>query len=355
MIFEYFPRSLPLDLENLTWICSRFRVESVLVPANPVSRPHPDSIASACLLSSNMRYGFFGDRGVSDCARFIDGIEGQGSKCGGGIDASEAAGVQKQMDSTPSSRLILGRPPEFIPTIKTSNYTEESLTSALLSLKYSSLPSVAIITGDEVQPIDPIKLKMGHLDVSPPVVSIPRITTIDALTLLSNMAKEDDYFSSLKVFCAIDSLLSRRALESLRLKLSLGVRNFITQPFYAIGSLEKSQELPCDKEFPSFKNFLKGVESYIASLPLGIRFKDINFYCGFLPLFREKSANHLLSKPLGIVIPKSYIQAIESNAIAANKILFNELKAHKYSLSYLHFEDVKSFLESVLEDGSNDY
>lgn len=355
MIFEYVPRSLSMDLENLTWICSRFRVESVLVPANPASRPHPDSIASACLLSSVMRSRLFGDHGVDDDAVFAGSIEGQGSKYGGGTNAPEAAGAQKQMDSTPSSRLALSRPPEFIPTIKTSNYTEESLKSALLSLKYSSLPSVAIITGDEVQPIDPIKLKMGHLDISPPVVSISRITTIDALTLLSDMAKEDDYFSSLKVFCAIDSLLSRRALESLRLKLSLGVRNFITQPFYAIGSLEKSQELPCDKEFPSFKNFLKGAESYIASLPLGIRFKDINFYCGFLPLFREKSASHLLSKPLGIVIPQSYIRAIESNAIAANKILFNELKAHKYSLSYLHFEDVKSFLESVLEDRSNDY
>ncbi|RDU71658.1 hypothetical protein CQA66_06060 [Helicobacter aurati] len=289
ILFEYISQTLERDITNIIWACSYLHIDAVIIPANPISKSYPDSIVCASLLQLSIKQK---------------------------LAATQQCAITKEL--------------LFIPTIKTNNHTLESLQSAFLSLQYAHLFAVAIVSGD------------NHVDSS-------GLTTYDALLLLTEMSKRDSYFSTLRVFCAIESNLSRRTLESLQMKISFGVRDFITQPFYMITTDEQNrQNMKTNKHVQAlhYEYFLKKIQNYIAMF-LHEDYHKIHFFCGFLPLFRERTAKILHDKSLGIIIPKSYLEAIALNALEANTAIFHALRYYHYSISYLHFKDIQIFIESI--------
>ncbi|STQ86568.1 hypothetical protein LS73_003625 [Helicobacter muridarum] len=296
ILFEYIPQSLQLDIANITCICNYLTVDAIIIPANPISKYYPDSISCAALLKSVI-------------SRF-------------GIDSLEHKNVGL-LSNLRTSNLV------FIPTIKTSNYTEESLQSAFLTLKYANLRAVAIVSGD----INPTSSD---------------ITTNDALLLLDKLSRQDNYFCELQVFCAIDSNITENTLESFRKKISFGIKDFITQPFYEINT---SHHTSINDNFSisqpiNYQFFLKYMNNYIDSI-LRLDSNQIRFYCGFLPLMKERIAININKKKIGIFIPTSYIKNIALDALNANLDIFNSLKGYNCSISYVNFDDARVFLESV--------
>lgn len=292
LIFEYLPTNISQDIRRLHATCSILPITKILIPANPIAKPYPNSLAIIATLRSMIWQ--------KEDLRHIN----------------------------------------FIPTIKTNIHTIESLQSAFLTLQYLNIPDVAIISGD--------RLNQNSL------------TTYHALEILKNMQRKSHFLEKLNIFCALEANISARNSYGLCKKMQYGVKNFITQPFYIAGK-QNTKEKPNHHRVPHFapnskiQNFTDFLHFYkcVAQLhsknniALSSLNNNLQIYCGFLPLFHTKQANAIHAKKLGIVIPNSYINDIKHNAIHTNISLFNALKYHKLSISYLQFKEFTIFLDSI--------
>lgn len=288
MIFEYLPTNIAQDIKRLSLVCDVLPITLILIPSNPVSKPYPDSLSVVATLS-------------------------------------HLAKQTKQLEHI-----------NFIPTIKTSLHTTESLQSTFLSLEYLNISHVAIISGDKTK--------------------TDSITTYDALEILKNMQKKSIFLKQLQIYCALESNISLRNSYGLCKKILYGVQNFITQPFYQV---TKRQEYMLQtyhntanflsqitNDFQIFLSFYKNLIKIYANNKLSLTsLQDkIQIYCGFLPLSNSKQANRIHAKNLGIYIPDSYINAITINAKETNNRLFQEMQQYNISLSYICFSDLKMLL-----------
>lgn len=296
-------------------MCAALPLRYILIPANPVSKPYPDSLSCAAMLRT-------------------------------------------QLWRDESFRHI-----QFIPTLKTSMYTSESLRSFFLSLQYLDIRHVAIISGDSTQ-----ERAMLH--------------TYDALEMLAHLDSsflDSSFFGQLQVFCALGSSISASNSQSFYAKLRYGVHHFITQPFYLAAPnrttskhatpkihSHNTQEgldtrkqchtqvkkpptlLPTTTDCQSFLRFYHSLANLIQSStpPYCSPTRKISIYCGFLPLTHEEQAHKIHAKQLGICVPEDYIQAIRANAARANRELFAQLQGYPISISYIRFEDISTLIEA---------
>lgn len=294
MIFEYLPTNLTQDIDNLCEVCRILPISKVLIPSNPVAKPYPESL----VIAETLRSAIWQKKAL----RHIN----------------------------------------FIPTIKTSIHTMESLQSAFLSLQYLNIPNVAIISGDTSKK--------------------DTLTTYHALEILKNMQRKSYFLQKLNIFCALEATISARNSYGFCKKIQYGVRNFITQPFYIVNqdkhNLQEISSIPYNvpyflsnkkiQSFVEFLHFYKHVaQLYSHNIALFPLKNNVQIYCGFLPLFQTTQAHTLNSKKLGIIIPNSYINNINSDSLRINISLFNSLKKYKLSISYLQFKDFEIFLNSL--------
>ncbi|TLD98010.1 methylenetetrahydrofolate reductase [Helicobacter trogontum] len=287
MIFEYLPTNITQDVERLHLVCSTLPITKVLIPSNPVSKPYPDPLNIVATLR----------------------------------------------DLTWQSKHL--RHIHFIPTIKTSIYTQEALQSIFLSLEYLNISHVAIISGDTTQS--------------------KSLTTYNALEILKHMQKKSTFLSNLQLYCALESDISLRNNYGLCKKIYYGVQNFITQPFYQVSKKQNMPQIPHNTlnflpqvttDFETFLSFYKNlIHIYTNNKPsLTSLYNKIQIYCGFLPLSHTKQAHAIHAKKLGISVPNSYINAIEKNAKEANSKLFKAMQQYDVSLSCLCFSDIEALL-----------
>ncbi|RDU64223.1 hypothetical protein CQA53_07815 [Helicobacter didelphidarum] len=319
MIFEYLPINPNQDKKNLQEIINFLPVSKILIPSNPVSKVYPSPFVAVAYLQSLQCFSQY----------------------------------------------------DFIPTIKTSIHTLESLESAFLSLQYLDIKNVAIISGD-----------LGQYSSG--------VDTIQALKILRHLQRKNKYCYKPNIFCALESSISLQSLESFQSKILYGVHNFITQPFYEITSpishkysMASSQnvkellsivdqrngnlQLPYN-DFLDFykhqinileKNIQKDSTNQIASI-IGQDLKDeellylahnqlsaksIRFYCGFFPLASYTQAYNIQQKNLGILLPSQYIKKLKDNPFEANFEVFYNLKEYDISIGYINFSDIQNFLE----------
>lgn len=289
MIFEYLPTNITQDAERLCLVCNALPITHILIPSNPVSKPYPDPLSIVATLRDLVR-------------------------------------------QTKTLKRI-----HFIPTIKTSLHTAESLQSAFLTLEYLNISHAAIISGDTT---------LSH-----------PFTTHNALEILRDMQKNSTFLRQLQIYCALESKISLRNSHGLCKKIQYGVQNFITQPFYQTQNMQENKPqihnntpyfLPqITKDFKTFYSFYKNlIQIYTKNnLSLASSQNKIQIYCGFLPLSHARQAHTIHAKNLGISIPTSYINAIDSNANEANRNLFKVMQQYNLSLSYLSFSDIEKLLD----------
>lgn len=293
MIFEYLPTNIKQDIERLCFVCNVLPITKILIPSNPIAKPYPDSLS----IISALRNAIWQEKSL----RHI----------------------------------------QFIPTLKASIHTIESLQSAFLALQYLNIPHVAIISGDTLN---------QHA-----------LTTYHALEILKNMQKKSDFLQKINIFCALESTISARNSYGLCKKLQYGVHNFITQPFYIsnICNNKNTQKthhnipyfLPTKKiqSFSEFIHFYSNVVKIYSQnniTLLALKHK-VKIYCGFLPFFHIQQAHAIHAKKLGIIIPNSYMNDIKNNSLQTNIALFNNLKHFEISMSYLQFKDMQLFLNAL--------
>lgn len=289
MIFEYLPTNITQDIKRLCLVCNALPITHILIPSNPVSKPYPDSLNIIATLRDSVRQ-------------------------------------TKQLKHI-----------HFIPTIKTSLHTTESLQSAFLSLEYLNISHVAIISGDTT-------------------MSNP-LTTYNALEILKDMQKNSTSLRQLQIYCALESNISLRNSYGVCKKIQYGVQNFITQSSYQTINKQNNQPqrqcktpyfLPqTTKDFKTFQSFYKNlIQIYTKNnLSLASSQNKIQIYCGLLPLSHARQAYTIHAKNLGISIPTSYINAIANNAKEANHNLFKVMQQYNLSLSYLSFSDIEKLLD----------
>lgn len=296
MIFEYIPTNPQNDKQQIKKICSILPISHILIPSNPVCSHHPESI----VVSNHLKMLFAKE--ISLC--HID----------------------------------------FIPTIKTSMHTLESLQSSLLSLRYTNIKKIAIISGDT-------KVQKSSID------------TKTALQLIQTLKTSEAYFTDMDIFCAINSDIVPQTIQSFHTKIQYGVRHFITQPFYNIVSTIScydSEEYKYSKEKLSYGDFLSfyqhKIEEYQQHMQTDI--KNITFYCGFLPLMSKKQALNVINKKLGISIPFNYLIGLEHDPLQQNFKIFQALQHYNISMSYIKFKDIQQFLNFYMQytkkDKNND-
>lgn len=280
MILEYLPINPIDDKHNIKQICSILPITKILIPANPVNKIYPNPFIVAQAFHTTI------------CNDF------------------------------PHIAII--------PTIKTNNYTLESLSSLFLSLQYTSLHHIAIISGDISK-------------------DSTNITTKQALALFSNLATKYMFLKNLQCFCALNSDYSQQTLQSFYTKLRYGVCHFITQPFYSI--CHAKEAISTNRALYSCNShncFCKFHTFYMqkARELLQHSCESIQIYCGFYPLSSPKQALNLIDKKLGIDIPDSYIYNLASQGMHYNTQLFNSLMQYPISIGYIKLQDLQLFLKN---------
>lgn len=296
LIFEYLPTQITKDIGRLRAVCGVLPITKILIPSNPISKPHPDSLAVSSMLLNEI---------CKD--KYLKHIQ-------------------------------------VIPTLKASIHTKESLQSAFLTLQYLNIPQVAIISGDSsnqnslttYHALDILKnMKKNSL-------FLQRLNIFCALDSEISARNSHGFCKKLEYGVRnfitqpfyIDSIKSHnRKKYKQKCNVSQKMPHFL--PYKNI------------QAFDEFLKFYKKVVQVYSknNLTLLQIQQNVQIYCGFLPIFHEKQACNINSKKLGIMIPYFYMNAIKNDSMQANISLFNNLKDYKLSISYLHFGDIEMFLK----------